>query len=226
MLFDILRSGQKIFHVHIPKTGGTSLANMVADELGVDRCAFHAESILLSLECTNQHLADLRLKHYVSAHLPFDFAKVHFLDHGFKAVTILRNPLEQFFSHIKHIRRASVCSTNSDLQRLAALSLDEILFDEIATPLFADPQAKQMLGTYMQKGLNLKEAASWIRHNYYEILFTEDLDTSITDDFLTKIRHDNISPRTALQVSEIFLKRFADICRFDITLYHLLRDAY
>src|ERR1700733_15654039 len=95
-----------LIHMHLPKTGGTSLSSMVKhgfrnDEIfewtrhGVDR---YSGLNIATQECCHQYLAVFGLDRvrYVSGHVPFGLHRV--FDRPAQYITVLRHPVERVVS--------------------------------------------------------------------------------------------------------------------------------
>jgi hypothetical protein len=95
-----------LIHLHIPKTGGTSLSSMVkhgfkSDEVfewtrhGVAR---HSALDLATYECCQQQIENFGLERirYIAGHVPFGVHRV--FDKPAKYITVLRHPVERVIS--------------------------------------------------------------------------------------------------------------------------------
>ena len=97
---------QKYFVVHVPKTGGTSLFNWLCRIYGMERCREHIESIVLPTP-TAEAIDHLMGFDVIGGHVPIDYL-MYFTAGDFTPMTIIRNPSDQFFSHVNHILNVDV----------------------------------------------------------------------------------------------------------------------
>lgn len=96
---------KKVFFLHIPKTAGTSLIDLISSHYDSSRCAIHFENNdeWVKLKPLNT-LAD---KEFLSGHVRFPMFMKRRPDADYFNVTILRKPIEQTISHISWIRQLS-----------------------------------------------------------------------------------------------------------------------
>lgn len=171
----------RLYYVHIPKTGGTSINSFFRRIFGAVNSIIHVESLLLPLQARRANAERCCNYNFVSGHLPFDFFAVHFRPHGFKAIVSLRNPIEHFVSQVLHICNARVLSANGNTDQFdssftsnpnkffADTNRDELEF-------FTNPQTKTMFGSNLSNVQpQIDERARWVLQNYDTAVLSEDL---------------------------------------------------
>ena len=87
----------KIFFLHIPKTGGTSINDTIVKAIGEEKSVGHAEN-----SCNPKiHFSD---KLFISGHIPYPRVRKSVKMNGYIPVTIIRNPFDHIVSHISWVR--------------------------------------------------------------------------------------------------------------------------
>jgi hypothetical protein len=107
--------GPKLFFLHIPKTGGTTI-NGIA-ELLYERAITHIEIR------PNTDLLSFADYDFISAHWPFAMALSIYGEYQYNFVTIVREPLFQFQSHLAHLRTYGAHQQWSDPNILQAANI-------------------------------------------------------------------------------------------------------
>lgn len=96
---------RKIFYMHIPKAGGTSLNSSLRKSLG-DRFLPHCEqAIHRALGDATVSLAEVKAADGFSAHIRYPIFKRFFPPLDYFKFTVLRDPVEQTLSHLSWMRR-------------------------------------------------------------------------------------------------------------------------
>lgn len=115
-------SKSRLFLIHIPKTAGTTINELLVQTLGSARTATHIESRsgFLSSLCTDS--GDLR---FVSGHLRLPDVLANIDSRSWFLFTILRNPVQQLISHLKWVK-ALAAPDNSARLRLHTEVIQEI----------------------------------------------------------------------------------------------------
>lgn len=167
--------------VHVPKTAGTSLFGALARFYGPHRCCEHVEALLLPQPspAVLSHLQDFQV---LSGHVPVDYV-AYFAHAGFKPLTAVRDPADQFFSHIAHIlAEESLSPFLQGIRDKAAVSVGHLLKhatdDELA--FFESPQSKPIFGAGFEwRSARLDDRVAWLRRTYLAVVATETMDRDL-----------------------------------------------
>nr|WP_222533434.1 ankyrin repeat domain-containing protein [Azospirillum sp. 412522] len=100
LLSDRLPPLRPIFFVHIPKTAGTSAAASIGECFSDSAQIHHIEGLLAGDRSNIPNLSDYR---FVSGHLSYRDAVAVCPPSEFLYISIIRNPIEQFLSHVSYI---------------------------------------------------------------------------------------------------------------------------
>jgi len=100
LLSDMLPPLRPIFFVHIPKTAGTSAAASIGECFSDSAQIHHIEGLLAGGQSDRPDLSDYR---FVSGHLSYRDAAALCPPSMFLYISIIRDPIEQFLSHVSYI---------------------------------------------------------------------------------------------------------------------------
>lgn len=100
LLSDMLPPLRPIFFVHIPKTAGTSAAASIGECFSDSAQIHHIEGLLAGGHSNLPVLSDYK---FVSGHLPYGRAVSLCPPNIFLYISIIRDPIEQFLSHVSYI---------------------------------------------------------------------------------------------------------------------------
>jgi len=123
----------KIFFLHIPKTAGSSLNNMLSKKFRRKQVKFHIESDRAN-QFKNIDLQKLKL---ISGHVHLHQLIKHISLHNFLRVTVVRDPFQQLISHLNWVRFISSNSQKkffmnySEPIREISLKLREVDFENL-----------------------------------------------------------------------------------------------
>lgn len=172
----------KLFFIHIPKTGGTTLYQYARLVLGESAVVSHAESVTLP-EPSADMLRDLATKAFVGGHVPYDIFNNYFRPLGFSALTVLREPLQQFVSHVSYIARTEVPGPLLlGIQTKIAVSLNFFLKEANVQEraFFTSPQSNMLFsGNSGWRALEIAERVKLLYRAFGRILFCDSLGDTV-----------------------------------------------
>lgn len=174
-------SSRKHFVVHVPKTGGTSLFHWYCQVHGADQCREHIESLILP-QPSPETVERLRSFHVLSGHVPIDYLS-YFNSADFAAVTIIRHPIDQFFSHVNHILTSDFESALlRGIRQKAAISTGYFLDHASAEEreFFDNSQSKPVFGgIFNWRAMPLSVRLDWLRQTYTAVFTTETIEREL-----------------------------------------------
>jgi hypothetical protein len=127
---------------------------------------------------TMQYLLEFNV---VAGHLPIDY--ISYFTSDIHVVSVMRNPLEQFFSHVNHLRNAEVSNNLLiGIKRNLSPSVDHFLNvarDE-ELDFFENPQSKTLFGTKISwRDVAVAERMTFLNEMYSAVFTTETMDDEI-----------------------------------------------
>ena len=208
----------RLYFIHIPKTGGTTLRLLLESQLSLNE--------IYPARTPNQSTA--KLSHaLVSGHIPYWFCKKldPYFGESFK-VTILRDPIERYLSHLRVLKKAN--PTLPDLESVLKLRQGTIkkyqkhLMDNcICRSLAKDPQLE---------GNALLESAKRSLQDLDCVLFFDNFTQDVIDLFLrlgiTLSEHaiPTINFSEKVPVSEALIEEIKKLHVLDIQLYQYAKE--
>lgn len=175
----------KLFFVHIPRTGGTSLSLWLAERVGPEKSCRHIESILLP-QLSLEAIEYLRQFDFVGGHVPVDFVK-YFGSSDVQVISIMRDPLDQFFSNICHLVQSRI--DDPLLAKVQAKCLHSVnYFLKMASDeelsYFENVQSKALFGSELDwRAVSVDERIDFLSRRYSAILTTETMHSELARHF-------------------------------------------
>jgi hypothetical protein len=122
-----------LFFLHIPKTAGTSVANVLSSLFGSKNCSLYIEGL------KHEDRKLLRDKNIISGHLFFE--EIHRLNYisKFKLATVFRDPYARLASHIQYMDRYSTLKFIKEYYALPKYLRNVV--DRISRVNFRDPRS-------------------------------------------------------------------------------------
>mgnify|MGYP006412308425 CR=1 FL=1 len=164
----------KIFFMHIPKTGGTSIYHMLSQK-------FYSYRLNKIKTGNKQH--SIRAYECIAGHIPYSKLRQQFPGYNYKIIVFTRDPINRFVSSIKHRKRVRA-PQNTTNQHGQARELS--ILDYTQTPKGKYKLHLQLLflakaNGYHGKDLNqaYQEAKQFIHQDNVTLCLTEQMDTSI-----------------------------------------------
>ena len=141
-------SVQKLFYLHVPKTGGQTLATRLASAFQPD------ESVILQHEFgpgqRGQFLDLIASKKFVEAHVGGELLEGV---SGLDIIATVRDPVSQMISNFRHLRREP-----ANRWRRAALKLAPEAFFEQFGDFFTNHQTRYLLAAFTPIGLAIEKS--------------------------------------------------------------------
>ncbi len=132
---------QRLFFMHIAKAGGSSVNAYFSQQFAPDEATRHLESD----PAWKMDPGSLEQRYFLSGHVNAVAIDRHLKLHGFRRVTVLREPLEQLVSHLAWIRR--LAAPGEEERYEAHPSYVQAFADKLAATDFRDPRALEALVT-------------------------------------------------------------------------------
>lgn len=163
----------KLFFMHIPKTGGTSVYHMLSQKF---------YSYRLNKK-RNKKPHSIRAYECIAGHLPYSKLCKQFPEYHYKVIVFTRDPIDRFISSIKHRKRVQAPQniTNQHGQARELSILDYIQTPEGKYKLHLQLFFLAKANGYHGKDLNqaYQEAKQFIARDNVTLYLTEQMDTSI-----------------------------------------------
>ncbi|MCY1643257.1 hypothetical protein [Methylorubrum sp. SL192] len=220
----------RLYYVHVPKTGGTTINVLFRNIFGELRSLTHAESMLIAPATREVNAEVCREYNFVSAHLPRDFYNVHFKPFGYKAIVTLREPVEHFVSFVLWFARSThtIVDANLNASRLG-LREDPNAFFQSATmeqlEFCSGQQSKAVFGSDRTRlPLDAQSRTSYLLAQYDTIILTEDISRlgdhiKLNDRKLSfSIPHENMQPDRP-QSDIIITDKIRELLLEDLLIY-------
>jgi len=169
----ISEQNNKIFFLHIPKTAGTSINEMLVREFDKNRVQFHIESDRVNqfknIDCSRYDL--------LSGHVRLFEIENYFQIENFLRITLVRDPFHQLISHInwmkyigqfprnlkyfglhESIRLLSIQMAKVNFLKLSSIEVFFKNLPDVGYALFDNCQTKYLMNSIVPDKLNLEDA--------------------------------------------------------------------
>jgi hypothetical protein len=177
------KAKSKIFFVHIPKTGGSTVIDAIGKAYPNSLQAHHIEGVLVD-GILGSHYENF---HFMSGHLPYTSAYHSMVNpNDFNFISVIRQPIRQFYSVISYTKEQNIKRIPGVLietyYRLNALSLEDFLcsMSEFEMNFFTNPQSRTLSGIYDVESLPLDQLYEIINSQFALLGTTENLGTFLT----------------------------------------------
>lgn len=173
----------KIFFVHIPKTGGSTVIQAIGKAYSKKLQVHHIEGVLVDGVLDKKY----EICRFVSGHLPYLHSlKALFNSSEFNFISVVREPIQQFYSNVSYMREQDENQIPPILletyARLKSLSLDEFVgsMSDFEVSFFSNPQSKTLSGIFDVESLPLEQLYGIINSQFALLGTTENLGTFLT----------------------------------------------
>lgn len=233
----------KLFHLHIPRTGGTSLFRSVTNELGKRRViALPKKGIFrpgMKLDFGKRKLESaifLTGHYFFSNQLP--------LDCGWVGITVVRDPVERLISAYRQIKDTIAIKRSKKFPiRRQLLQVSKLSFEEFSTGrrgsfgLFDVPEYSFNLQTWMLAGGNNSKSSTLLDRaksnidKYFKIVLSFDnlpmlthlVASAYNNVFELNLIHTKGSRYRVPEISEALRSRINKLHQLDVKLYNWIK---